>query len=706
MRVIKKILFLVPIIFLTYCIPEKALANDAMIPAEYIDYLETGDFTYENGSLYYHGLKLNDEGMYEYTDEEGKTWLYDPLDPEFLHYFGDTAGVQELDAGTDIQQSSGSSSGAAFEGGIDGRTYRYPAYVDGKKVINGVDVSYYQQSINWEKLASKGVKYAVIRAGYRGYGDSGNMKEDPMCRTYIEGAREAGIKVGIYFLSQAKNRSEAAAEAKKCAEIISSYKSSISLPVFMDYEYAGSSTNPGRLYKQHQADWGSGADYRAIHTDVINGFMDTIADYGYKGGVYCNRSMLESQLYASAISSKYYIWMANYTTSTPYTDRLECWQYTSTYPGFGSSGAVGSQNVDLDFWFGSLPGEEPEPGPESELEVRDLEPITDVSVTYCTHVQDIGWQDYRSNGAPAGTSGRSLRLEGIKIKVSGRSDLGVQYTTHCQDYGWLKWSSNDEMSGTQGESKRLEAIMIKLTGEAGGRYDIWYRVHAQDVGWMGWTKNGAPAGTAGYSRRLEAIQIVVSDKGASFDRSLCGISSVTSSAYLDGSGGGSSGFSGPKGTNLSYRTHVQNEGWQAWRSNGEFSGTSGQSLRLEGINIKLTANDHSGGIRYKTHVQDIGWQDWKYDGDMSGTTGRSLRLEAINIELTGDLVDYYDLYYRVHAQDIGWMGWARNGEDSGTAGFSRRLEGIQIVLVNKGDAAPGNSFNGINSDTGEAFISQ
>ncbi|MBO5550756.1 MAG: hypothetical protein J5966_02255 [Lachnospiraceae bacterium] len=669
-----------------------------MVPAEYTEYLESGDFTYENGSLYFHGLKLNADGMYEYTDDEGEVWLYDPLDPEFLQYFGDKAGVQDVSGAGNLQQGAGSSSGASFRGGIDGGSYRYPSYADGKEVINGVDVSYYQQSINWSKLASKGVKFAIIRAGYRGYGDSGNMREDPMCRSYIEGASAAGIKVGIYFLSQAKNREEAVDEARKCGEIINEYKDRISLPVFIDYEYAGSSSNPGRLYKQHQSDWNSGGDYRAIHTDVINGFMDKISSYGYEGGVYCNRSMLESQLYVSSISSKHYIWLANYTTSTPYSDRLECWQYTSTYSGFGASGAVGSKNMDLDFWFGRLPGEESGSGGTGQL--------TDVSVSYRTHVQDIGWQDYKSNGEAAGTSGRSLRLEGINIKVTGRSGLGVQYTTHCQDHGWLSWSSNDEMNGTEGESRRLEAIMIKLTGSDRDRYDIWYRVHAQDVGWMGWAKNGAPAGTAGYSRRLEAIQIVVSDKGAAFNTSLGGISSVTSSAYLDANNGGDPHVPNADIPNLSYRTHVENEGWQTWKKNGEFAGTSGRSLRLEGINIRLTNKDHSGGIRYKTHVQDIGWQDWKYDGDMSGTSGRSLRLEAINIELTGEMASYYDIYYRVHAQDVGWMGWAKNGASSGTAGYSRRLEGIQIVLVAKGNSAPGNSYNGISSDDSRAFISR
>ncbi|MDO4796985.1 MAG: hypothetical protein Q4A01_03085 [Coriobacteriales bacterium] len=142
---------------------------------------------------------------------------------------------------------------------------------------------------------------------------------------------------------------------------------------------------------------------------------------------------------------------------------------------------------------------------------------------------------------------------------------------------------------------------------------------------------------------------------------------------------------------ISYRTHVQRVGWQDWRTDGNTSGTSGRSLRLEGINIKLSDLPCAGGIRYRTHVQKIGWQDWRADGAMAGTSHQSKRLEAIQVSLYGDMANRYDVYYRVHCQRFGWMGWAKNGEQSGSAGYSYRLEAIQICLVPKGGAAPGST---------------
>ena len=339
---------------------------------------------------------------------------------------------------------------------------------------------------------------------------------------------------------------------------------------------------------------------------------------------------------------------------------------------------------------------------KGDTEPKTFKPVT---VNYVTHIQNVGWEKTaKKNGETSGTTGSSLRLEGIRIKVTGNENLGIRYTTHCQDYGWLAWSRDGEMSGTQGESKRLEAIMINLTGADKDKYDVYYRVHAQNVGWMNWAKNGEAAGTAGYGYRLEALQIEVVKKGEK-PVNVGKITTNSTKNYEDKNKQAAPKVDGSEVPNVSYRTHVQNVGWQAWKVNGGFAGTSGRSLRLEGINIKLTNKDHTGGIRYKTHIQNLGWEKtWRTDGEMSGTSGRSLRLEAIDLELYGDMAEYYDIYYRVHAQDVGWMGWAANGADAGTAGYARRLEGIQVVLVPKGAAAPAANYGGITSVTAQPFL--
>ncbi len=305
------------------------------------------------------------------------------------------------------------------------------------------------------------------------------------------------------------------------------------------------------------------------------------------------------------------------------------------------------------------------------------------SVIYRGHVQNIGWQGEVKDGDLAGTSGQSLRVEGIMIHVDSNIEGGITYRTHVQNIGWQSWVSDGALAGTTGQSYRLEAIEIKLTGELAEQYDVYYRAHVQNIGWMGWAKNGESAGSEGYSFRMEAVQIKLVKKGET-DSAISG----SAAAYSK--------------LSVSYSSHVQNVGWQNAVSNGATSGTSGQSLRLEGMKINLSSY-WGNQISYRTHVQNIGWQNWVSSGALAGTTGQSLRLEAIQIKLTGTMASLFDIYYRVHAQNIGWMGWAKNGESAGTEGYSYRLEAIQIRLVPKGSAAPGSTSDAYRKYVAPAF---
>ena len=135
-------------------------------------------------------------------------------------------------------------------------------------------------------------------------------------------------------------------------------------------------------------------------------------------------------------------------------------------------------------------------------------------VSYRTHVESYGWQNFVANGAVSGTVGKAKRLEGIEIKLGGTPyEGGIRYRPYVQTYGWMDWKYNGAMAGTNGQSKRLEAIRIELTGDMNKYYDVYYRVHAQTYGWLGWAKNGEASGTGGYSKRLEGIQIVIVEKG-------------------------------------------------------------------------------------------------------------------------------------------------------------------------------------------------
>lgn len=215
--------------------------------------------------------------------------------------------------------------------------YKHNSRFNGYTIHYGVDVSSYQENIDWAKAKADGVEFAIIRAGYRGWGSAGNPGKDTYFIKNIEEAQAQGIKVGVYIYSQAITTDEARQEVDWVIGWLQGHK--IDLPLVMDYEYAESYGElTGRLYNanlsQQQA------------TNVCLAFCDYASQKGYTPMVYANKDMLTNKLYANQISSKYSIWLAHYTTQTSYSGDYDYWQYSSTITVDGIPGSV-----DGDFWY-------------------------------------------------------------------------------------------------------------------------------------------------------------------------------------------------------------------------------------------------------------------------------------------------------------------------------------------------------------------
>ena len=271
------------------------------------------------------------------------------------------------------------------------------------------------------------------------------------------------------------------------------------------------------------------------------------------------------------------------------------------------------------------------------------------NIVYTSHVQNQGWQNNVKNGEISGTTGRTLRIEAIRIDLNGIGGE-VVYSSHIQNVGWQKEVTNTLVSGTTGRSLRLEAIKINLTGEVAEKYDVYYQAHVQNQGWQPWKKNGEISGTTGMNRRLEAIRIKLVSKE----------NPVT----------------------LTYKTNVQGVGWQNSVNNGEISGTVGEGKAINQINLSLSnPTGISGNIEYDSYVIPNEWQGYVTSDKNSGISGKAI--EAIRIRLTGELTKKYNIFYRTHVSNVGWMDWTSNGDISGTIGYFNRVEAIQVKLEKK-----------------------
>lgn len=233
---------------------------------------------------------------------------------------------------------------------LDGKTYFYDKNGDrvkGEQVIQGakytfdsdgalvkspgamgIDVSKWNGNIDWNAVKNSGVNFVIIRCGYRGSSE-GTLIEDPKFRANIKGAQAAGLRVGVYFFTQAVNEVEAVEEASMVISLCKGY--SLSFPVYLDVE--GSNGRGDRISAEQR-------------TANIKAFCGTIKNAGYQVGVYANKTWFTSKINTSQITG-YKIWLAQYASQVTYTgSRYDMWQYTSKGKVTGISG-----NVDMNICY-------------------------------------------------------------------------------------------------------------------------------------------------------------------------------------------------------------------------------------------------------------------------------------------------------------------------------------------------------------------
>lgn len=191
-------------------------------------------------------------------------------------------------------------------------------------VALGIDVSKWNGEIDWDIVKAEGVEFAIIRCGYRG-SSSGWLVEDPYFYKNIEGARKAGVKVGIYFFTQAVSLVEAVEEASMVIALLGDFEPEY--PIFIDVE--GAAGGNGRA---------DGLD-AATRTAVVNAFCQTIQNAGMEAGVYSSRNWYYNNLELDD-TYNHRVWLAEYRQTPLYTGRYDMWQYTSNGSVAGIEGRV------------------------------------------------------------------------------------------------------------------------------------------------------------------------------------------------------------------------------------------------------------------------------------------------------------------------------------------------------------------------------
>lgn len=210
--------------------------------------------------------------------------------------------------------------------------FRYYTDEGGNKISKiGIDVSEYQTSVDWTQVKASGIEFAIIRAGYRGYGEEGKLVEDAMFRSHMEGAKAAGIETGVYFFSQAVSDEEAEEEAEFILNLIKDYD--ITYPVVFDTEEIKEET--ARTYHLSKGQF----------TDNCIVFCDMVSEAGYDTMIYANMKWMAYTLDLEKLR-EYDKWYADYEPEPQCPYEFSMWQYTEKGSVPGIEG-----NVDLNVQF-------------------------------------------------------------------------------------------------------------------------------------------------------------------------------------------------------------------------------------------------------------------------------------------------------------------------------------------------------------------
>ena len=198
----------------------------------------------------------------------------------------------------------------------------------------GIDVSEHQGEIDWAAVREDDIQFAVIRAGYRGYGEAGSLRQDACFTANMEGARNNGLSIGIYFFSQATDAEEAVQEADYLLELLAPYgPSAFALPIYYDWEAISQVT--ART---------DGMDGESITACAV-AFCGRIAAAGYRAGIYAYRN-LGYFSYDLRQLQDYSLWIAALGSYPDFYYAHEIWQYSIG----GRVSGIGT-DVDLDLLF-------------------------------------------------------------------------------------------------------------------------------------------------------------------------------------------------------------------------------------------------------------------------------------------------------------------------------------------------------------------
>ena len=337
--------------------------------------------------------------------------------------------------------------------------------------VTCVDISEFQQGINFNKMKNDGIKAVIIRAGY---GREASQK-DSMFESHYHNAKSADMKIGVYWYSYADSVSDAESEAKAFMSVAKG--KNFDFPVYYDLE------DSSQLHLG-----------KSTLTAIAERFCDTLKKNNYKVGVYANLNWFNNYLDYDKLKSKYSIWLAQYNDRA----ELDCdiWQNSS-------SGRVNGYNGRLD--TNVIYNEDIFRG-KSDTKVEKP------TLTYRVFADHKWYSEVKGLSNIAGRKKQAISAVAIKV-----SKGNIKYRVHLLNGDWLPWVTgcniNDSNNGYAGiKGKVIDAVQVEFSGVSD--FKATYRVRKQGAGFWDWQhnteKDSSQDGYAGViGAKIDGLQITL-----------------------------------------------------------------------------------------------------------------------------------------------------------------------------------------------------
>ena len=337
--------------------------------------------------------------------------------------------------------------------------------------ITCVDISEFQQGINFNKMKNDGIKAVIIRAGY---GRESSQK-DSMFESHYKNAKSENMMIGVYWYSYADSVSDAEKEAKACLECINN--KSLDMPIYYDLE----DNSQVKLGKTKL-------------TEIAERFCETIKKSNYRAGVYANLNWFNNYLDYDKLKKKYSIWLAQYNDKA----ELDCdiWQNHSTGRVSGYGG-----NIDTNVIYN-----------EDIFSVKSYTKVEKPTLTYRVYADGKWYSEVKGLSNIAGR--KKQAISAVALKVSRGK---IRYRVHLLNGDWLPWVTgyniNDNRNGFAGiKEKVIDAVQVEFNGVSD--FKATYRVRKQGAGFWDWQhnteKDSSQDGYAGlFGAKIDGLQITL-----------------------------------------------------------------------------------------------------------------------------------------------------------------------------------------------------